>query len=759
MIISNFRTFPIQSYTVHFSIDRLVLGVDNIHYDVRLSPSFCTSAKSVVSRLMAKYSTVEEEPENNHSSDWIKERDQFKEFCRDVLFDAVNQAKLKSELDIDFLAQAAMAKMLLDEVRNQYRSLLERLKNNIRKSELAQRRNLSNIIRQKEEYNRIQKNKKTIFLSVGKELFIYFIEAQHGELKEIREVNFGPRAILPNDIFSNLLLFAENIHDDILMAEFYVLLGHRYEDLNSYRNLISLIKTLFGEIEGIQPAESQINEETPNTLLKEKKIFEAEPANREIDGWLKAAPNFDLLFNYFVSTKRHKELKQQQTDKVDLAGIKAIAKDQKALLTAFYDNFRKEGLLKIVVANYEMKSLYQTYCPPLSPHQILQFLTSPDERKQITNRLKRLKGFYGESFSIAPLRKCLKDVNKAPREDKEKYLLQYLKDFCRFHKDFENFNMITESMDRIHLAYDKKTINLSKVNRTLYSFLLAHEQTAEEKPIINHVIVKADVRGSTDLTYQMEKKGLNPASYFSLNFFEPITDILAEYSASKVFIEGDAIILSIMEHADTPYQWYSVARACGLAFQVLMIVRQYNLKNQENQLPKLELGVGISYYDRPPAFLFDGDNQIMLSPAINWADRLSGCSWSARRQLAGTGKPFNLYVFQTIAEKERSATVDDLSIRYNLNGIELSESGFQKLSKEIELKALTCVIPDIQPEKIKIHTGKFPTVTGKFKWIVIREDTIMEVSPENLKPIRSTNRKYFEVCSHPKIYEYVKNRT
>jgi len=38
---------------------------------------------------------------------------------------------------------------------------------------------------------------------------------------------------------------------------------------------------------------------------------------------------------------------------------------------------------------------------------------------------------------------------------------------------------------------------------------------------------------------------MNPASYFSLNFYEPLTKILPRYGAEKVFIEGDAVILSI----------------------------------------------------------------------------------------------------------------------------------------------------------------------------------------------------------------------
>ena len=135
------------------------------------------------------------------------------------------------------------------------------------------------------------------------------------------------------------------------------------------------------------------------------------------------------------------------------------------------------------------------------------------------------------------------------------------------------------------------------------------KEVKEEKPIVNHVIIKADIRGSMAINHTMRNKGLNPASYFSLNFFDPISAVLSEYGASKVFIEGDAIILSIFENEDEIQGNYSVARACGLAIRILQIVHSYNEKNKENNLPVLELGIGICYCQGPPTFLFDGDSR------------------------------------------------------------------------------------------------------------------------------------------------------
>ena len=302
---------------------------------------------------------------------------------------------------------------------------------------------------------------------------------------------------------------------------------------------------------------------------------------------------------------------------------------------------------------------------------------------------------------------------------------------------------------------EEKVVNLSRANNTLYEFLLPNDQVLDEMPIINHVVVKADVRGSTYITQQMKLRGLNPASYFYLNFFSPISNILPEYGALKVFVEGDAIILSVFERENTAGEWYSVARACGLAIKMLMIIQRYNAKSKNYQLPILELGIGISYDDSTPSFLFDGNNRIMISSAINSADRLSCCAKSIRKRMNKNDRPFNVYVFQTEPEEDITSTAGDEFSRYNVNGIELNASGFRKLSEEIDLKKIECLIPDLGEEKIKLYTGKFPTAARKFQRLVIREAQIPQVDPDDLRVIKITTRKYYEVCMNPKLYRYV----
>jgi len=768
---SGLKDLPLETYSVLFALDKLVPGVDNIHYDVHLSPALCKSANQVIRQLLGKHAGVEKILEIDKESSPAKERDDFRRLCSDVLQEAINKAKLDSEIQIDLMAQIAIVKMLTEEIQRQFKALIDYINNYARKLntvaqkyEASKNLSLSEYIKIKDKLSDIQQQKKSILLNVGQELFGYLIDVQRKDLKEMREAIFGIEINLPDDVFSNPILHTENPSDDFFMIDEYMLLGHRFEDPDNYNRLLFLIRGFLRNIllKIFLKNLSASQESKQGTKIFNQKIAKTAkdaPNTRyqEIDVWLKRIENIDILFNSFQSKERYKILKRQNEDEKQLIKLKKQIPQQEKCLNFIYRKFKTAGLIKRITAAYEMQSVYLDYCPPLFPHQVLQFLTTPGQRSRIVSQFNRLKGFYGKSFSLAPLKKKRMHLKKITRKDKKKYLIRFLNDFARYHRDFQNFTMLKQSMDSMNLVSEKRIINLSRENRLLYEFLAPNEQILEAKPIINHVIIKADVRDSTNITCQMKKRGLNPASFFSLNFFVPITGILFKYDAEKLFIEGDAIILSINEHQDTPEGWYCVARACGLAMKMLLIVQRYNENSKQHNLPVLELGIGICYNDSSPTFLFDEDRRIMISPAINAADRMSKCAKPFHKPAHNNKKPFNLYVYKSASEKDSIASTDDMLFRYNINGIELNPEGFEKLSKEINLKPIECHIPDLQKEKIKIHTGKFPTVTGEYQRLVIREARIPEVVPDELRVIRQTDQKYYEVCIHPMLHEYAEN--
>ena len=429
-------------------------------------------------------------------------------------------------------------------------------------------------------------------------------------------------------------------------------------------------------------------------------------------------------------------------------------KIQARLLDLFYRKFKTSRLIKPIVAAYEIQPVYRGYCPPLRPVQILEYLVKRGSRKSIVNELKRRKMNVN---ALSPLHETIRRIEGYSTRSKKEYLLSFLKDFLRYHRDRENGRLLKGAMEAINLVTDEKILLISRKNLLLYEYPLSEERVKEEKPITSHVVLKADIRGSTDITHTMNARGLNPASYFSLNFFDPISEIICDYNASKVFIEGDAVILSIFENEDTAEGSYSVARACGLAVNMLHIVQQYNVKNQKHDLPVLELGIGICYKQSPPAFLFDGDSRIMISHAINLADRLSACDKKLRRCFKNQDPVFHLFVYQNVQDEDIEATGDDHSLRYNVNGIELDPEGFAKLSKEINLKSIA--YPMENNENATLYAGTVPTVSGRYQRLVIREAAILKIKPESLDVIGPTSKKYYEVCTHPEIFRFIDNRS
>jgi hypothetical protein len=741
--LPSIKNFSLEHYRVNFSLNRLVPGVDNVRYDVRLSPELIKSTVRIVRYLLANQTQAHKVMEIDIKPSWNDLQTEFENHYSAVLIGAVNMAKMQREIQIDFLAQTALIKMIMGEIRTQYEHIIQCYIKAIRKIELSSSKNLASVIKLKEQLSDVRSNRSLILRNASIEFFQYLAEIPKKQIKYLREINFGSEISIYRDIFTNPILHMEDSHDDFfLMDEYNILLGRRFDDPDQYNTLVDLLKNIFSDL--LSPdiqASDEINKELKPAI--------------DLNELIKQESNIDQLLDFFNTEAQYKLFKKELRSEEEINNLKKKIKQQKTIFAFFYQKFDVKGLIKKIIASNEMRMVAREYCPPLMPQQMVQFLIKPGSRRQIIRQLKRSERFYGKNFSLKPLKKQVRIWKRTWGKKRQEIFLKFLKGFIRYHKDFENYMLLKEAMEIVNLATDEKIINLSRANNTLFEFLMPQETVLQEKPIINHVIIKADVRGSTDITHQMQERGLNPASYFSLNFFNPITEILPDYGATKVFIEGDAVILAITEHEKAPEGWYSVARACGLSMKILSIVKRYNLQCRKNQFPILELGIGISYQDSPPAFLFDENNKIMISPAINQADRLSGCTKFLKKQLGDSKKPFNLYVFQADTENSH-ADQEKTYMRFNVNGIELSPAAFIKLTQEVELRAIEAVFPKIINEKIKIYLGKFQTVSGKFKKLLIREAQIQKFVLENEgKNNPETLKKYYEVVTNPHLYHDV----
>ncbi|PKN78163.1 MAG: hypothetical protein CVU51_15865, partial [Deltaproteobacteria bacterium HGW-Deltaproteobacteria-1] len=509
----------------------------------------------------------------------------------------------------------------------------------------------------------IKLNQSRIIRFAGEEMFLLLTDIQNRSLRNMRETHFDEEKILPGVFFNNPVLHTDDPCDDFFLIEEYILLGKRSQDPDTYGNVQSMIYDLLAktDLQQNEVKQEDLPETEHNNDLKDPSPLNEGSIN--FDKWIMETGNIHQMFNCFDAQEHLERAKDAGASGERLKELRDRKEKRQILLDFFYREFKKTGMLKQIVAAYEMKSIYSIYCPPLAPRYIREYLVDFWSRRSIIRELKRKNSLHGGTLPLAPLKQTIKRIKAATQAEKKVQLFNFLIEFFRYHRDIYNALTLKNAMEAISIVTEEKILQLSKGNQTLFEFLLPAERIKEEKPVINHVILKADIRGSINISHTMRLRGLNPASHFSLNFFDPISEILWNYRAEKVFIEGDAIILSIFENKDTPQGWYSVARACGLAIRMLQIVQRYNIKNQENNLPILELGIGICYCSGPPSYLYDGDSKIMISPAINMADRLSGCSKYIRKHIRNQNPFYNLYVFKN-AEEENENTNDDYSLRY-----------------------------------------------------------------------------------------------
>ncbi len=753
--------FSMTAYRMPFGLDRLTPGVDNNRYDVCLSKTFCKSAEQFIFCLMEEMDMSVGEKKRTEKTMDMATRDLFKKSYQDLMRSAINQAKAKREIQVDYIARTAVAIYVIGEIKDCFGKFVANLRQLIQEKEMSPRYSSEESLALKASLSEILLNKKQILRNTGKIVFDDLSDVDQKHLSGIRESNFGAEALLPEDLFLNPFLYVGKMDDNFMLQVYDILPGHRMEDADRYDLMLSTIKHKFMELFPSGDADllddwsvdvplSRHTDEAPSPIHGEERW------EKIVDGWIKQADNAGILFDFIATREECSFLREQGEKGEKFKDLKAMVLQQRLMLQFFCKKFHAARIIKRIHASFEIRSICSIYCPPLVPQVILQFMLVPGSRKIIINRLKRLSKINQVPLPMGPLKQCQRRIKYLGRAKKEAYLIRFFKGFFRYHRDFQNFIMLEKAMDRIHLVIDEDHLRLSRVNNTLYEFLLPHEIRTEEKPVISHTILKADIRGSTDIVHQMKTKGLNPASYFSLNMFDPIKTVISEYGAFKVFIEGDAMILGLYEREGTPDGWYSVARACGLAVAILKIIQRYNGKNQQYHLPLLEIGIGITFSHEAPTLFFDGDFEIMISSAINLADRLSGCSKGIRKNMEATKPPFNNYVFQTVSDEEAAATSDDLLSRYNVNGIELHSQAFEKLSGEIRLQSIECLIPGIQSEKIRFFTGTFPTVTGQSQRIIVRQGTIPHVRKSDLDLITMTDKKYYEVCTNPRVYGHLK---
>jgi class 3 adenylate cyclase len=801
----NSPRIELSSYDLVLPMGSLAIGVDNIHHDVYLSPRFVQASRDYLFELIRQHTAASGfmsgvELRNTKSIDGTG----FRKLLSELLQSSVTQAKFQKNVEVDILFRLAILKFLTQELSNQFANLILEGKEWIRqRGEHFERSQQAHVIKAK--LSELQSARRRVLRVVGQQVAQMVVDAEENVVCKARKALFGEDFAPYYELLKNRLIFLDGGKDDSYFLEHFVLLGNYVRDPDRFEAMDALFSDFLGQA-GVAISETPEFLEARRAhqaMVDQAQAMRNEIANLEEqrEAHRKRLERGDSFLNKFLSSGdpantraslndielrlKHQQLKleefgpQIEASKQQLdfflkdhhgrlgdflndprnaqrlfdpaAEPESLRAERAQLLSRLLERLEQQEVLYHVLAGYEVRAIAAQYHPPVHLQQLRKAVVSKDELKRVEQVLKQVPA---KQLSARPIEELSRKIRRYSREEMQAFVLRFATDFLRLRRELRDAEHLTTCMERVNLVSTEQARDLSRLNNRLYECVLPEEAKPEQDPVVSHVIIKADVRGSTRMTQDLLSRGLNPASHFSLNLHEPVKKLLDRYSAKKVFIEGDAIILAIFETESSRAYARPVAKACILARQILAVCNSYNDSAAKSDLPALELGLGVAFQRSAPAYWTDGESRIMISKALNLSDRLSGCTKLARRMLAEQRSSFSIFHFLQAMQGASAEELDEFLVRYNRNGIELNEEGFQKLSEEISLETVETKL-DVPwgKDTVTLLYGEVP-MGENVELLVLRKGVARELL-SNGKIGGGSEHSYYEVCTAPALFNLV----
>jgi hypothetical protein len=768
--ISEFLTPLHVGTSPDINMEQFRAGIDNLHIDVVLSPKFKSALVKLVTRI------VQEELSRLGYSDTLKylekqDLDTFRHAYRGIwegVFEQSNRDPLV--LEHAKLLQLALLKTLLTSPGQVIAELRRQL---YREVDTPSRDNHGRSLELHERLVFIAKHETGIRFRTLRRLFKMVQQLEAKEIRKIRKSILGTSWVLPKNLLFNPLLQLQDLTHETYLVNFYPLVcidsgDERYfvitnrifcEQFSGYLadwcQPVKRIKPDMPAGDGYQLWKNEWQGGFAE-FLEGHRMLEQALQKQEYDecrcSWLDSPKNIELIFHRPTTTSWFARVSSKHP-LGSTAKSKAGWQDfQQRMTHELHKRLYKTGVLRRVIASYRTLRLHRQLNERISIRDIYQYLVGELPRRKLIQHLN-LSSSTETDEVVRALDAVYNYIQRMPTTKQLEYTTRYVKDFLSFRRDLKLAHFTHQQMTYLRLLTDSDDINLSRDNGSLYEFRLLSESEPSEQRIRAHVVLKADIRGSTEITQQLMQERLNPATHFSLNFFGPITNLLDRFNAEKVFVEGDALILSVLDTGGASNQSMIVAHACGLACQVLSVMEYQNRQHQNHRLPKLELGLGIAFSNDAPAYLYDDKRKIMISPAINQADRLSSCAAKLRRNTVWKTSSEHCVEVMCTGLNEQQQTL----LRYNVNGIELEPAAFARLNQEIVMHKVRLQSPSGSFDHY--HAGRFVDRLGASHWIIVREAPIKLFSDDNniMEP-GGRSDKFYEVINHSELIARVKSK-
>jgi hypothetical protein len=728
------------------SLECLQKGIDNARVDCLLSPRFRERATLLIERLVREgvASLDSRVPEQIVTSEDLA---QFRRSYLALFESALDRHPVGTYREILILLQLTLIKLLLQLVEREVRTQRDMLKVEADTAAADPARGPA----ARERLLRVTREADAVQRRVLNLLFRQIRALETGQLNKLRLSVIGKQWPIPERVlFNPLLAIPDPLAQRALTGDYPVAWLGECQGPGWLARVQHCLSQVLDAYLPLRPDDE--GQETPEVS-----------SDRRDQGELRGFLGTEILLRRFVPRDEYRQGAATWLDHPEnirlLIGLgldepSAGAEGQAPWRHPAWSSFQREvrcelvaaldraGLLGAAQAAYALPALRAQVGPGLPAAVVLEYAQGAVTRRQLAQRLAAARTPLDVDAVQQGLERALDPRRRREPDCMHALARRLAVDHLTLRRDLKLAYKTFEVLDRIQLLEAPGELRLSRSNGSLHEFPLQGEIGPQARRMRAHAVIKADVRGSTLITEELRARGLNPASHFSLNFFNPVNALLAEFGAEKLFVEGDAVILALYEYLDQSPR-LAVARACRLACRILQVVGRQNLANRQLDLPELELGLGVSYSAREPNFLYDEGRRIMISSAINASDRLSACSGLLRRSgFAPSSPAFRIAVVRDAVGGERAGPGRDL-LTYNVNGVKLDEHAFLKLQEELPMQQVR--VPEGEAWDSLFFVGMTAEAHGGEHALVVRHAPVVDWYGDGLGLVEPERRHFFEL--------------
>lgn len=431
----------LQYHAVTLSFNDLQLGVDNLRYDVFLSPRITADLSFHLARYICRFGEVEslfamEVPvaSQNKFIGAVEGTGRLRQsvpadlkaLLVSIHLAILNRAKTEGNASVDLLGRLAVLKFIRTELQAQFSRMLEQCR---MKSKALEGVRQVKMMQAQELVSSFQVRKKIILRRAGQEMLRSLREIEKETLARTRRSLLGDRLGELADcyrLFLNPLAFTDDGRDDYLCAERYYMFGNFEKDPDRFRDLRTFALNFLRELG-----------------------YGADLDDQHLEQALNVPENAATL----VGTGNGEDLTPED-------------RQRKQRLDIWTRMLQSEGILSSVVASYEAVPLLGEYAPRVNPQQIKNALINREEADRVETILAESRLDSDRLFA------AIGRVASCRGSDRSRFAARLLHDLFCYHRDLRGLEALGAGFDSVNLVNDEKVRELSGSTASSTSFCL-----------------------------------------------------------------------------------------------------------------------------------------------------------------------------------------------------------------------------------------------------------------------------------------------